>query len=89
MTDHRQRIEQRLCRIEGQIAGIRRMYEEGRYCIEVLDQLSAARAALDAAALEVLEEHVDTCARDAIERGQGIAKAHELVAAVRRFVRSV
>ena len=79
----------RLRRIEGQVAGIRRMYEDGRYCIDVLDQISAARAGLEAAALVILEDHVNGCVRDAIEGGEGQAKAQELVAAVRRYVRSV
>ena len=87
--EHRQEIATRLRRIEGQIAGIRGMYEEGRYCIEVLDQFSAARAGLEATALLILEDHVNVCVRDALEEGSGEAKAAELVSAVRRFVRSV
>lgn len=86
---HRQEIATRLKRIEGQVAGIRRMCEEERYCIDVLDQLSAARAGLEATALLVLEDHVDGCVKDALGRGGGEAEAAELVSAVRRFVRSV
>jgi DNA-binding FrmR family transcriptional regulator len=52
-------IDNRLRRVEGQVSGIRRMREEGRYCIEVLDQVTAARAGLEAVALLILEEHVD------------------------------
>ena len=47
-------IVTRLRRIEGQVAGVRRMYEDGRYCIDVLDQLAAVRAGLEATALLVL-----------------------------------
>ena len=79
----------RLHRVEGQIRGVRRMYEEGRYCVEVLDQLAAARASLEAAALLILERHVDGCVREALEEGDGVEKAAELLTAVRRFVRSV
>lgn len=78
-----------LRRVQGQLGGIRRMYEGGRYCVDVLDQLAAARAGLDAAALLILEDHVDGCVRDAIEGGDGADKAAELVTVVRRFVRSV
>lgn len=85
----REEIATRLRRIEGQVAGIRKMYEEGRYCIDVLDQLSAARAGLEATALVILEDHVSGCVKDAIEGGEGEAKAAELLGAVRRFVRSV
>ncbi len=85
----REEIATRLRRIEGQVAGIRKMYEEGRYCIDVLDQLSAARAGLEATALVILEDHVSGCVKDAIEGGEGEAKAAELLGVVRRFVRSV
>lgn len=79
----------RLRRIEGQVAGIRRMYEEGRYCIDVLDQVSAARAGLEAAALLILEDHVKGCVREAIEGGEAEEKSAELLEAVRRYMRSV
>lgn len=87
--NERQEVVTRLRRVEGQVAGVSRMYEEGRYCIEVLDQLAAARAGLEAAALLILEDHVNGCVRQAIEGGEGEAKAGELLSAVRRFVRSV
>lgn len=87
--DPRQAIVTRLRRIEGQVAGVGRMYEEGRYCIEVLDQLAAARAGLEAAALLILEDHVNGCVRDAMGGDAGPERARELVSAVRRFVRSV
>ena len=87
--DTKHEIVTRLRRVEGQIAGVGRMYEEGRYCIDVLDQLAAARAGLEAAALLVLEDHVNGCVRDAMKGDGGPDKARELVSAVRRFVRSV
>jgi DNA-binding FrmR family transcriptional regulator len=49
-------ILRRLRRIEGQVTGIRKMQEDGRYCIDVLDQISAARAGLEATALLILED---------------------------------
>lgn len=85
----RREVVTRLRRIEGQVAGVRKMYEEGRYCIDVLDQLAAARAGLGSAALLVLEDHVNGCVREALEGGAGNEKAGELLSAVRRFVRSV
>jgi DNA-binding FrmR family transcriptional regulator len=81
-------IEVRLRRIEGQIAGIRRMHEQGRYCADVLDQLAAARAALEAVGFLLLERHVDGCVRDALESATGSERAAELVSVVRRFVKS-
>ena len=86
---HESDILERLRRIEGQVSGIRRMYEDGRYCIDVLDQLSAARAGIQAIALLVLEDHVNSCVHDAIAGGEGEAKSAEMLASIRRFVRSV
>lgn len=86
---HQAQVVRRLQRIEGQVSGIRRMYEADRYCIEVLDQISAARAGLEAAALLILEDHVNGCVTEAIEGGKGRQKTEELLDAVRRYVRSV
>ena len=56
----------RLNRVEGQIRGIRRMVQEPRPCIEVLQQLAAAEAALNRIVLAVFKHHVDTCLGDAV-----------------------
>lgn len=89
MGEHREDVVNRLRRIEGQVTGIRKMHEEGRYCIDVLDQISAARAGLEATALLILEDHVNGCVREAIEEGGGREKATEMLEAVRRFAKSV
>lgn len=89
MGDNHDGILTRLRRIEGQVSGIRKMQEDGRYCIDVLDQISAARAGLEAVALLILEDHVNGCVREAIEEGKGEEKAVELLEAVGRFARSV
>ena len=86
---HQSDVVRRLERIEGQTSGIKRMYEGGRYCIDVLDQISAARAALQSAALLILEDHVNGCVTEAVHGGKGSEKATELLDAVRRFARSV
>lgn len=59
----------RLGRIEGQVRGIARMIEEDRYCIDVLTQLRAARAALRRVEDEVLSAHVEHCVEGAIRSG--------------------
>ncbi len=89
MEDDHDGILNRLRRIEGQVSGIRKMQEDGRYCIDVLDQISAARAGLEAVALLILEDHVNGCVREAIEEGKGEEKAVGLLEAVGRFARSV
>jgi CsoR family transcriptional regulator, copper-sensing transcriptional repressor len=78
----------RLRRATGQLAGVTGMVENGRYCIDVLDQLAAVSAAVDAVALLVLSDHINACVRAAIESGETDEKVAELDAAVRRYVRS-
>ncbi|MDP9302298.1 MAG: metal-sensitive transcriptional regulator [Actinomycetota bacterium] len=89
MGGNHENVANRLRRIEGQVTGIRRMQEDHRYCIGVLDQISAARAGLEATALLILQDHVNGCVREAIEEGRGEEKAAELIEAVERFARSV
>ena len=59
----------RLKRAHGQVAGVIRMVEEGRYCMDILSQLKAARAALRKVELEVLREHAEHCIQGAAEAG--------------------
>jgi CsoR family transcriptional regulator, copper-sensing transcriptional repressor len=59
----------RLKRIEGQIRGLSRMVEEDRYCIDIVTQIAAARAALRRAEEEILRDHVAHCVEDAIASG--------------------
>ena len=59
----------RLKRIEGQIRGIEGMVEEDRYCIDIVTQLSAARAALRRAEEEILADHAEHCVEHAIASG--------------------
>ena len=57
----------RLSRIEGQVRGLSRMVEEGRYCIDVVTQISAVRAALRRVEQEVLRDHVGHCVKHAMQ----------------------
>jgi DNA-binding FrmR family transcriptional regulator len=59
----------RLQRIEGQVRGLSRMVEEDRYCIDVVTQISAARAALRRVEEEILRDHVAHCVEHAIASG--------------------
>ena len=76
----------RLRSIEGQIAGIRRMVAEERYCIDVLIQISAVRAALNALGLHVLKRHLDHCVADAVrDDGEELPRVvNELMAVLAR-----
>ena len=59
----------RLNRIEGQVRGLSRMVEDDRYCIDIVTQISAVRAALRRVEEEILRDHVAHCVEDAIESG--------------------
>ena len=59
----------RLKRIEGQVRGLSRMIEEDRYCIDIVTQISAVRAALRRAEEEILRDHVSHCVEHAIAAG--------------------
>jgi CsoR family transcriptional regulator, copper-sensing transcriptional repressor len=82
-----QALVRRLNRIEGQVRGIRRMIEEPRPCIEVLQQLAAAEAALNRIGLAVFRHHIDHCVRDGIVKGDAETRKqlNELVDIFDRF----
>jgi CsoR family transcriptional regulator, copper-sensing transcriptional repressor len=74
----------RLSRIEGQVRGIGRMIEREEYCVDILQQTAALRAAVDALSVLVLEDHVRGCIRTAAERGEADAYVDEVLHVVRR-----
>ncbi|MAL57803.1 MAG: metal-sensitive transcriptional regulator [Alphaproteobacteria bacterium] len=81
-TDIKPKVLNRLSRIEGQVRGLSRMVEEDRYCIDVLTQLQAVRAALSRVESEVLKDHMDHCVMGAIagdDLADRKAKATELI----------
>ena len=74
----------RLRRIEGQVRGIERMIERREYCVDILQQTSALRAAVDSVALLILEDHVQGCVRTAAEQGEADKYIDEVLDVVRR-----
>jgi len=83
-------IQKRLRRVEGQVRGVSRMVDDDAYCIDVLTQISAATKALQAVALELLDEHLSHCVADAVAEGGTAAheKVAEASAAIARLVKS-
>ena len=80
----------RLRRIEGQVGGLLRMIEEDRYCVDVLTQISAVRAALHKVESEILRDHVTHCVAGAFTSGDPVdqrRKVEELVDTVSRMTR--
>ncbi len=80
-------LAKRLNRIEGQVRGIARMVEDDRYCIDVLTQISAVQAALDALGLQMLEAHLKGCVQSAVRSGDGDEAIGEAMAVIRKFAR--
>jgi CsoR family transcriptional regulator, copper-sensing transcriptional repressor len=89
-TDRKAAVQQRLRRVEGQVRGVQRMVDDDAYCVDVLTQISAATKALQAVALELLDQHLAHCVADAIGEGGTAAqeKIAEASAAIARLVRS-
>ena len=77
----------RLSRIEGQVRGVAKMITEDRYCVDILNQVSALQSALDAVAMRLLENHTHGCMQSAIKSGDGDTAIDELMTVVRRFAR--
>jgi DNA-binding FrmR family transcriptional regulator len=88
--DDKEVIQKRLRKVEGQVRGIQRMVDEDRYCIEILEQVSAATKALQAVALGLLDDHLAHCVSDAVRKGgdEATEKLSEASAAIARLVRS-
>lgn len=69
MTKDRTRTINRLRRIEGQVRGLVQMLENDRYCIDILNQMQAVKAALGKAESEILKDHAACCVAEAIASG--------------------
>jgi CsoR family transcriptional regulator, copper-sensing transcriptional repressor len=84
-----QNVVTRLNRIEGQVRGIRRMVQEPRLCVEILQQLAAAEAALGRVSLSIFKFHVEKCVPEGIAKGDGEQdkRLSELIDIFDRFAR--
>ena len=79
------RLLQRLARIEGQVRGISGMIADDRYCVDILTQVAAVKSALDAVAMQLLENHVQGC----VTRAMGTGSAEEMAAELLEVVRKI
>lgn len=88
-VEDKEALLKRLRRVEGQVRGIQRMVEADRYCIDILEQVSAVTGALQAVALALLADHLEHCVSDAVRQGgdEATEKLHEASAAIARLVR--
>lgn len=84
----KEKILNRLRRIEGQVRGIQRMVEKEDTCVDILTQISSIVAASDKVATLTLEGHVDRCLREPVENEENADEiAEEIVATVERFLK--
>ena len=84
---HKQQLQTRLRRIEGQVRGVARMIDEDKYCVDVVTQVAAIQAALDKVSLGLLDGHIRGCVREEIAAGGGEAKVDELLQVMDRVLR--
>jgi DNA-binding FrmR family transcriptional regulator len=87
-VDEKDALLKRLGRVEGQVRGVARMVEQDKYCIDIITQITAAQAALDRVALELIREHAKYCltGHDGLETETTGARADELVGAIGRLI---
>jgi CsoR family transcriptional regulator, copper-sensing transcriptional repressor len=84
----KEKLRNRLRRIEGQVRGVQRMVDEEAYCIDVLTQIGSVVSALEKVGVILLKDHVEHCVKESVEHGENAdERIEELTAAVERFLR--
>ncbi len=86
-TKEKSSLLARMKKIEGQAKGIQRMIAEDRYCIDIIQQLTALGAAADEVELLILENHIEGCVTDAIREQHGESHMRELMETLRKAMR--
>ncbi len=86
-TKEKSSLLTRMKKIEGQAKGILQMVEEGRYCIDIVQQLTALAAAADEVSLLILESHIEGCVADAIHEKRGDGCIKELIETIRKAMK--
>jgi len=81
-------VLKRLARVEGQVAGLKRMIEGDRYCIDIVTQISAVRAALKRIQDDVLADHVAHCVEGAIRSGDAVEQRKKVAELMDVFARA-
>ncbi len=77
----------RLKKVEGQVKGIQKMVEQRKYCIDIINQITAVRRALDVVSLNVMKRHIESCVTEAIKQDEPEAKINELMGTIYKFVK--
>jgi DNA-binding FrmR family transcriptional regulator len=85
MNEDREKAVQALKTAKGQIEGIMNMIENGRYCIDISNQIIAAQALLKKSNILILKQHLNNCVRGALINGDGESEINELVTILERI----
>ncbi|MFC4767000.1 metal-sensitive transcriptional regulator [Effusibacillus consociatus] len=87
--DHKDQLLRNLRKIEGQVRGVQKMIEEDRYCVDILTQLAAIKAATNKIGLALLEDHTRGCVKRAIQNQEDGGDHHieELMEIIRIFTK--
>ena len=85
-TKDRPSLLTRINRIEGQAQGVKRMIEEDRYCIDIVQQLTALSSAAKELSLIILQNHIEGCVTDAIKEEHGEYYINELIKTIRKAI---
>ena len=86
-TEEKPALLARMLKIEGQAKGIQQMIESDRYCIDVVQQLSALSSAADEVSLRILESHIKGCVAAAIRDEHGEGHIQELLTTIRKAMK--
>jgi DNA-binding FrmR family transcriptional regulator len=88
-NNHKDKLLKRLRRMEGQVRGVHRMIEEDRYCVDILYQLAAIKAATNKIGLELIEDHTRGCVTKAVKNQEddGDSQIEELMDVIRAFTK--
>jgi DNA-binding FrmR family transcriptional regulator len=86
MNNEQMKATQYLKTARGQIDGIMKMLDEGRYCVDVSNQIIAAQSLLKKANMLILKQHLNHCVKDAFIHNQGEAKVDEIVDMIQKLL---
>lgn len=86
-TQNKDELKNRLKKIEGQVRGVQKMIDEDRYCVDILMQVAAIRAAVTKLGLQIMEHHTRGCVTKAIMENQGDEYVDELMDILLKFVK--
>jgi len=86
--ENKQKLLNRLKRIEGQTRGIQRMVQEDKYCVDIMTQISSIQSALEQVSLTLMEDHMRHCVTEAIQQGNGDEKIDEVLNVLKRYAKA-